>query len=210
MKQFDSIGFDLDGTLWDSAGAVAPGWNQALEEMGLPNRVTADDIHGIMGLNIYDIAEKFFPDMEKDRAIAVIRRCCQLENDFILKNGGILYPDLEYTLQQLSKKYKLYIVSNCEEGYIEAFLGYHKEIKPYISDFTCPGYTGGLSKGKNIRILLERNHWENSIYVGDTLGDQKAAQEAGIPFVHACYGFGQADHPDYSIKTIRQLLKIFE
>jgi phosphoglycolate phosphatase len=37
---------------------------------------------------------------------------------------------------------------------------------------------------------MERNGIERAIYVGDTMGDCEAARAAGIPFLHAAYGFG--------------------
>ena len=36
------------------------------------------------------------------------------------------------------------------------------------------------------------------IYLGDTAGDQAAAAGAGIPFVHAAYGFGAV--PDAALR----------
>jgi len=207
MKLYDAIGFDLDGTLWDSAAAVVPGWNEVLTEENRPYHITVEDIYGIMGLTTDKIGQKLFPDLDPKEAEELARRCCIRENDHIIKTGGILFPDLEYVLETLSKKYKLYIVSNCESGYIEAFLGYHKEVAPYISDFTCLGHTGN-SKGENIKLVLERNGWKNSIYVGDTDGDRRAAESAGLPFIHASYGFGNAERVDYRIGALKELLEI--
>ena len=34
------------------------------------------------------------------------------------------------------------------------------------------------------------------LVIGDTEGDQSAAETAGIDFVHAAYGFGDLDHPE--------------
>ena len=45
--------FDLDGTLWDSAPAVAEAWNEVFqrEDPSLP-LLTVDDIHGVMGMTM--------------------------------------------------------------------------------------------------------------------------------------------------------------
>lgn len=46
----------------------------------------------------------------------------------------------------------------------------------YFEDIEMSGRTG-LDKGKNIRLLMERNHIGQAVYVGDTKGDEKAARE---------------------------------
>lgn len=40
---------------------------------------------------------------------------------------------------------------------------------------------------------MERNHLRRPVYVGDTAMDQEAARLAGIPFLHAAYGFGKVE-----------------
>ena len=40
-------------------------------------------------------------------------------------------------------------------------------------------------------MIAERNHLKHPVYVGDTIGDYNACQEAGVPFVFAAYGFGE-------------------
>ena len=49
--------FDLDGTLWDSAPAVADAWNEIFrrECPGL-KPLTVDDIHGVMGMTMKEIS----------------------------------------------------------------------------------------------------------------------------------------------------------
>ena len=50
---------------------------------------------------------------------------------------------------------------------------------------------------------------QHAVYVGDTDGDYKATREAGIPFVHAAYGFGQTENPDYTITSPMDLVTLF-
>ena len=100
----------------------------------------------------------------------------KVEIEHVAKVGGILFEGLEETLEYLSGKYKLYIVSNCQKGYIEAFLEFHKLGKYFVDRENAENT--GLSKGKNIRLVMARNGLENTVYVGDTIGDQNAAKEA--------------------------------
>ena len=57
---------------------------------------------------------------------------CSYENEYLSIHGGTLYPGLEDTLKELKKNYRLFIVSNCQSGYIEAFLHAHiiRKLKP--------------------------------------------------------------------------------
>ena len=53
--------------------------------------------------------------------------------------------------------------------------------------------------------MLERNGIDRAVYVGDTQGDYDAAMEAGIPFIHAAYGFGHVPAGTPAIRDIREL-----
>lgn len=181
--------FDMDGTLWDSSENVARSWDETVQKEadGL-RRITTEDIRGVMGRTMTEIAEILFPMLEKKAAAALVERCGIVENEYLRQHGGVLYPDLERTLQILAGHYSLYIVSNCQEGYIEAFLDYYKFDK-YFMDTECFG-RNHMDKGHNIRLLARRNHLEKPVYVGDIQGDYDASLRAGAEFIHAAYGFG--------------------
>ena len=200
--------FDLDGTLWDSADVVIKAWNVTLSEIKeVQEPITKEKLKNIMGLQLKEAGEVLFPYLDTELSMKIMKRCCEIEQEWIRKEGGILYSRLEQTLKALSKKYKLFIVSNCECGYIEAFLYYHKELKPYITDFECAGNTG-LSKGKNIKRVIEKHKLKRPIYIGDTQGDCDAAKEADIPYIYASYGFGKVSSYDYKLGQISDLLNL--
>lgn len=181
--------FDMDGTLWDSAENVAISWDAVVREKGNGiRRVTTEDIQNVMGHTMTEIAEMMFPMLDKAEGMALMEQCCLDENAYLREHGGVLYPKLEKTLQILSEEYPLYIVSNCQQGYIEAFLEYY-HFEKYFQDRECFGNTN-QGKAYNIRQVVERNQLEQAVYVGDIQGDYNASMEAGVGFVHAAYGFG--------------------
>ena len=196
--------FDLDGTLWDSAEGVAAAWNEALALLERPERVTEEMVHSVMGKTMDVIARGMFPKetpAEADRLMAV---CLDRENRYLEQHGGRLYEGLEETLAKLKEQgFFLGIVSNCQEGYIEAFLSYHG-LEKYFDDTECFGHTLD-GKGKNIRRVVDRNGLDPALYVGDTRGDYDAAEEAGIPFLHAAYGFGTVPEGTPLIRDFREL-----
>ena len=109
----------------------------------------------------------------------------------------------EQTLAALSARCPLFLVSNCQDGYIEAFFQAHG-LGRYFTDYENPGRTG-LPKADNIALVAERNGLRRPLYIGDTQGDYDAASKAGVPFLHAAYGFGRIDRPVPSVATFGDL-----
>lgn len=200
---YQGIIFDLDGTLWDSTLQILPAWNAVLQHNGKARRLSHRDIKGFMGKTAAQIAELMLPDDPLCVSLPIVKRCCAEELPYLEKSGGTLYPHLEETLQILSQKHDLFIVSNCQEGYIETFLEAHG-LHRYFKDFKCEGGRG-RSKGENIKSVIARNRLTSAVYVGDTQGDLDAADFAAIPFIHAAYGFGQVNRLAPKIHTLAEL-----
>ncbi len=183
--------FDMDGTLWDSAESVAKCWDEVVAKEGISRHITTGDIMSVMGKTMDVIAEIIFPDISPTERIRLLDKCCNAENAYLRDHGAVLYPELEETLSLLKKHYHLYIVSNCQKGYIEAFLD-HYNFWRFFDDIECYG-NNELKKGPNIRLLAARNSLTKAVYVGDIQGDYDASREAGVKFIHASYGFGSVD-----------------
>lgn len=196
--------FDMDGTLWDSAEGVAKSWTRIVnQEYDKERVISVEDIHGVMGKTMDKIAEILFPELEESPRLELLKKCCDDENAYLREHGGVLYPDLEETLTELQKQYHLYIVSNCQSGYIEAFLE-HYGFGHYFEDIECFG-NNGLQKGENIRRLAVRNGLTKAVYVGDIQGDYDATVEAGLTFIHAAYGFGTIAQETAKISCFKEL-----
>ncbi len=203
--KFDSIGFDLDGTLWNALEGITDSWVRTAIKYNM--KVPTDaEVSGALGLNKVDLMNKLYPDMEYETQMRFFDEAAQLCNDILEEKGGKLFDKVEETLSRLSENYKLYIVSNCQDGYIEAFFKAHN-LGKYFCDTEHPDYRC-ISKGENIKAVISRNGFKNSIYVGDTQGDANAAKAAGIPFVYASFGFGQVENPDYIIKNFCEIFDI--
>ena len=208
MIKYDSLIFDLDGTLWNSSKTVADAWNTALEKNGHSLRITGDDVLKHMGKSMDVIMRDVFgADISDEDVARFLKQLSVEEIKFIEEKGGILFPQLEETLSFLKKHYRLFIVSNCQKGYIEAFLKAHR-LADYFEGFLCWGDTM-LPKGETNKRLIKEYSLKNPVYVGDTEGDRISAVDAGIPFVHAAYGFGEVSGCDYSISEFSQLKVIF-
>lgn len=203
----DAIIFDLDGTLWDSSGEVYKIWNSVFErhpEISL--RIVQEDMGRFMGKTTEEIGSMLFPERSSEYRMQIMDECGDREIVYLSENGAVLYDAAEETLRRLKETYDLFIVSNCQDGYVNAFMSAHR-LEHYFTDIEMSGRTG-KHKGENIKLIIERNHIGKCIYVGDTEGDEKAARYAGIPFIYAKYGFGKAVAPDASIDRLADLPEI--
>ncbi len=199
----NSILFDLDGTLWDTTVEVEKIWNKIAMEYGL--NISKEQIKNIMGLTKREIIEYLFKGNNKD-GNEFITKCQEKENDYLKENGGHIYKNTIKTIKKLVNKYDLYIVSNCQAGYIESFME-HYSLQEFFKDFECSGNTG-MTKYENINSVLKRNNILKAIYVGDTQKDYESAIKNELPFIWAEYGFGNCDKYYKKIKDISELLNI--
>ena len=193
----DSIIFDVDGTLWDSTDSVARLWNLAIQEnSSLDLTITENALQQVFGKTMTEIADTLFSRLPEKERMKLLEICFQYENRYLETHPGKLFDGVTDTLAALSGQYPLFIVSNCQQGYIEVLLR-TCSLEPFIKDHLCFGETQ-TSKGQTILTLMKRNGLKNPVYVGDTRGDADACAEAGIPFIFAGYGFG--DVPDAKMR----------
>lgn len=206
----EAILFDLDGTMWNALNEIRSTWNQVVANHSEYRKepISDEELAGCLGLPMTKIAEKLFPGTTTEQQQMLMDECCEVENAYLSEHGATLYPRLEETLMELKKHYKLFVVSNCQKGYIESFMKAHK-LSHCFDDIECWG-NNLLPKGENNKLIMKRNGVTKAVYVGDTAGDEESARVAGIPFIFAKYGFGEAKDPDYILEAISDLPKLME
>lgn len=203
---YESLIFDIDGTLWDSRQLVAEGYNLQLQEEGLSHLcVNAEQLRPLFGTVLKDIADILFASIGESERYDLMKRCMDRESHYLSENEcRIGYPLVKETLEALAKKHRLFIVSNSEKGYPDLCMD-KLGLRHLISGYLCFGDTG-TSKGRTILRLMKEHAISSCVYIGDTQGDLEACREAGIPFIFAAYGLGQADSWDAKIDSIEDLL----
>ena len=203
----DSIIFDVDGTLWDSTEIVAEAWSNYLTNTEhMDTDVSSRRLMVLFVQLLPDIAKALFPELPESEQLRIIDGCCQADHEALLRKCAPLYPQLEETLDTLSHRFPLFIVSNCQAGYIEVFLkatGFGHYFKGHL----CPGDTG-MAKADNIMKIRDDFNLKDPVYVGDTLGDFNACHKARVPFIFAEYGFGAVEDPDYRISAPADLMEV--
>lgn len=203
---FDSIIFDMDGTLWDAVDSYCRVWNVTLKEYGIARAdVTRPELAALMGLHIDQICRVLAGDIA-DKA-DFMNLLAQNERKMMPQLGGILYPDVKTVIPQLARSHKLFMVSNCDAGGLPNFLHF-TGLESYFTDTLSFG-DNGKDKDVNIRAIIERYGLRQALYVGDTEGDCLNTHRAGIPFAWASWGFGKnVTGADYTLRSINDLLKI--
>ena len=201
--KYDALIFDIDGTLWDSCEAVRRSWRQSLRRRyGCFGSPDLSQVRSIMGLGPDEIAQKLFSRFGT-RAREVFDALSEDECAYLAEHGAELYPGVPETLRALSASRRLFLVSNCQRGYIEAFLtacGF----EGLFEERLCAGVTG-LDKSGNLQKLLRERSLTRAVFVGDTHSDERASREAGCAFIHAAYGFGAAERPDAVLHAFAEL-----
>jgi len=207
-QQTDSLIFDLDGTLWDATETVARAWREARKQVDFEiQEITREDIRSVAGMQHDLIYDKLFPDLTDAQKKELMEISGREEMEHLKKYGGTRFPGVKEALEYLHTKYKLFIVSNCQDGYIEAFYDFNK-LHHLFDDHECSGRTGN-SKGENLKDVIRRNNLQNPVYVGDTKGDYEASLVANVPFVYAAYGFGKTPSYDIYLKAPTDLKRLF-
>lgn len=204
--------FDIDGTLWDTTEVVAKAWTKAVFETKIDGFeqyvITADMLKKEFGKPMDVIADDLMGDINPVAKASLLKKCCVYEHKAIEENDeDLAYVGMRETMHTLAERNSLYIVSNCQDGYIELVME-KNGLTPLIKDYECFGHNG-LSKGQNILEIVKRNNLKNPVYIGDTYGDYSSAKEAGVKFVFASYGFGTVPEYDGKIDSFSQLTSLF-
>lgn len=206
--KYDMIIFDLDGTLWETEKISYKTANAVLKKYESDKEITMDVIKSTMGCTYAETAEMYMPYYDVEKREKILGQMLDLNAKILSEFGGNVYKNLEETLEILSKDYKLAIVSNCADGYIESFLNSSKLDKYFVDYMAAAKYK--VTKAEAIRQVVERNNIYSAIYVGDTINDYKATLGADVDFIQAKYGFGEDLRTEYSIDDISELPELLE
>ena len=96
---YESLIFDIDGTLWDSRALVAEGYNLQLRKENLSHLcVDAERLRPLFGKVMTDIADELFPHIPTSERYSLMERCMKTENRYLQENPcRIGYPKVKET-----------------------------------------------------------------------------------------------------------------
>lgn len=219
--RFDSLIFDIDGTLWDSTYAVAASFSEASAEFPYGKKTfTREKIMGEQGLPLKTIFADLYPEIDElikedpkaaeEMMDAINTVSTRYEYDYLREHGGRVFDGVKETLEYLSSKLPLFIVSNCEKGYIE-IMTETSGIQQYFKDWFCYGDTNA-EKDVTIGRIVEKHGLKAPVYIGDIRNDALSSKKAGVPFIWAAYGFGNVTEDLYceKIDDFRELKELID
>ena len=186
----DSLIFDMDGTLWDAVQTYTDAWNLFFERNEMSQRTSKEELDGLMGMEEAQFLKIMLPEFSPDSQKKHYEQIVDLQYELIDHQGGYIYEGVLEGLDRLSKKYPLFIVSNCPEHTVEHFMRF-AGIQDLIADSLAHGQNH-RPKHENIMELIRRHALRKALYIGDTEGDRIQSEKASVPFVFMEYGFGQA------------------
>jgi phosphoglycolate phosphatase len=202
----DAIIFDIDGTLWNACPASADGWNTGLAKLGIDKRISSMQIESVAG-NPYEGCIDILLHGLMAKIPGLLKTIDESEAEAVKSRGGVFYDGVIRGIKELAKKYKLFLVSNCQEWYLNLFLDF-SGIKPVLTGFDCYGISG-VNKSEMLLRLKNNYSLHNPVYIGDTANDEIAAKTAQIDFIYASWGFGGPKQVTKTVKSFTELVDYF-
>lgn len=200
--------FDLDGTLWQTIEATYEAANIITKKYAELKPISKETIIKGMGLSTLENARNYIPYIPPKQGIKYMKEISQKTSEIINENNVVIYDGVIETLKELSKEYKLGIITNNRDEYAKTFLTITK-LKEYFTDYMGAA-SYNITKGEAIKEMIKKYNEKENYYVGDIKKDQEATIYAGIKFVHAKYGFEPNLKTELSIEKIQDLSKIIK
>lgn len=197
----------MDGTLWDAVDTYAIAWNNALEVKGYTPSITRSDLLSLMGKEVMKILSSLFPEASK-QVISELADEVDIQYKKLMPDmKPIIFSGVQEGLEQLSEKYKLFMLSNCEKGSLPNFMRHSKTTHLFI-DYMEYGMNM-QPKSVNLQLLKTKHRLENPFYIGDTNHDSAECRIANVPFVYVTYGFGNTDNYNLKFDSFPELTDYF-
>lgn len=200
--------FDLDGTLWQTIDATYEAANIITKKYTELKPISKETIIKGMGLSTLENETNYMPYIPPKQGIKYMKEISQKTSEIINEKNVVIYDGVIKTLKELSKEYKMGIITNNRDEYAKTFLNITK-LKEYFTDYMGAA-TYNITKGEAIKEMVKKYNEKENYYVGDIKKDQEATMYAGIKFIHAKYGFEPNLKSELSIEKIQDLPKIIK
>ena len=197
---FQSVTFDLDGTLLDTIADLAEGCRRMLDEVGAPPRSPAE-VHSFVGKGMAVLVERCLTHDTAPTAEALHAAIESFKTHYAAVNGKYcqIYPGVLEGLQAWRDSgVKMGVVTNKPGMFTEALLE-HMGLAGYFN-VVVSGDTTAHKKPHPEPILhacrLFNVRPDRNLHIGDSENDILAARAAGSPTFCVPYGYNEGKPVD--------------
>lgn len=206
-KKYETIIFDLDGTLLDTSPGIFNSVRFAEQQLGL-DPIPDDRLHVFVGPPPKQMYQKVYGvDEETATKATVFHRQYSREKAIY---EATVYPGMKETLTALQQQgYKLAVATLKGQKIAEKVLQIH-EMADFFDSIVGMDEAESFTKCKTIQVAIEETGTTgNVLMVGDSEYDYIGACEANVDFLGAVYGFGiVAEETRFPlIKTPQEILE---
>jgi phosphoglycolate phosphatase len=191
-KNFDLLTFDWDGTLMDSAAAIALSLQSACGDLGLPVP-SQEQARYVIGLGLHDAMAHILPGVDPAQYPNVVER---YRVHFLKHDAATtLFPGVAETVAKLRDEgFLLAVATGKSRRGLDRALN-STGLKPYFHATRCadeghtkpdPGMLLGLMDELGVT-------GERTLMIGDTTHDMEMARAAGAHRLAVCYGAHDRD-----------------
>ena len=213
MKRYDTILFDLDGTLTDPGVGITKSVEYALNRYGITVNDRAD-LYPFIGPPLIDSFMEYY-GFSKEQAVDAVEKYREYFRDKGLFENEV-YPGVPKMLKELKKAGKtLLIASSKPEEFVLTILK-HFDLLPYFD------FVGGASmdevrskKEDVLRYVLQQAKVDPStaIMIGDRKFDVHGAHAFGMDAIGVSYGYGSLEelteaNPEYLATSPQEIIEI--
>ncbi|MDP5272836.1 HAD family hydrolase [Chengkuizengella axinellae] len=211
--EFNTILFDLDGTLTDPKIGITKSIQYALAKFDIEVK-DLDELEPFIGPPLNQSFKEFysFDEVQTKEAVSFYR-------EYFSEKGlyeNQLYDGIVDLLEELTKQNKqLYVATSKPTFFAEKILE-HFEMKKYFH------YIGGSNldgtrqdKAEVIQHVIEQENLDidDIVMIGDRKHDLIGAEKNGVASIGVGYGYGSKQEltdckPTYYVETVKELLEV--
>lgn len=206
-KRYETIIFDLDGTLLDTSPGIFNSVRFAESQLGF-TPIPDEQLRVFVGPPPKQMYQKVY-GVDEETAMKATGFHRQYSREKAIYEATI-YPGMEETLKTLKAQgYKLGVATLKGQKIAEKVLQIHG-LSGYFDSIVGMDEAETFTKCKTIQVAMEQTGTTGAVLmVGDSEYDYIGAQEAKVDFVGAVYGF-DIDKEDTRFPLIQKALELLE
>lgn len=200
--------FDYDGVIADSFSLWYRIYKRLAPEMGMPLPRSEEDLLRLYDKNIFASLRLVLGSRMNPRAI---QERIREESISLYPREVPVFNGMKSLIITLGKKHPLFIIPSNASLVVQEHLAHHR----ITGVRSVMGPEKESDKSKKIQTIQSQFSGAEFWYIGDTVGDIKEGQNAGVKTVAVTWGYHAKERlaavkPDYLVSTPRELLALLK